>query len=270
MTRTHLTATRLIALATQLSDRDLNIVATLAMSRVATKNQLQRLHFAEGSALTQSRRSRAALERLVDQRVLTRLDRRIGGVRSGSSGFIYALGPAGQRLRGSQGPAGGHRVRRPWTPSLPFLAHRLAVTELFVTLVEQERLGLVELLRFQSEPDCWRKFNGPAGRVVTLKPDAFVATALGEYEEYRFIEVDRATESLSVISSKLAVYRQYWASGREQRQHGLFPGVLFVVPDEWRAEKVRRECTRVPEGASALFEVVVWTDAVAVMTGGGA
>jgi hypothetical protein len=270
MTRTRLTTNRLLALAAQLSDRDLNIVATLAMSRVATKNQLQRLHFADGSALTQSRRSRAALERLAGLDVLARLDRRIGGVRSGSAGFIYALGPAGQRLRGSQGPAGGHRVRRPWTPSLPFLAHRLAVTELFVTLVEQERHGLVELLRFQSEPACWRHFNGPAGRIVTLKPDAYIATALGEYEEYRFIEVDRATESLSVISSKLAVYRQYWASGREQRQHGLFPGVLFVVPDEGRAEKVRRECARLPEAASALFEVVVWTEAVAVMTGGGA
>jgi hypothetical protein len=270
MTRTRLTATRLITLAAQLADRDLNIVATLAMSRVATKNQLQRLHFADGSGQTQSRRSRAALERLTDLQVLTRLDRRIGGVRSGSAGFIYALGPAGQRLRGSQGPAGGHRVRRPWTPSLPFLAHRLAVTELFVALVEQERIGLVELLHFESEPGCWRHFNGPAGRVVTLKPDAYVATALGEYEEFRFIEVDRATESLPVVASKLTVYRQYWASGREQRQHGLFPGVLFVVPDDRRAAQVRRECARLPEAASALFEVVVWTEAVAVMTGGRA
>lgn len=269
MTRTHLTATRLVDLAALLSDRDLNIVATLARLRLATTTQLQRLHFSDGSPLTQARRCRAVLERLVDLEVLARLDRRIGGVRAGSAGFVYSLGPAGQRLGGSHGPAGGRRVRRPWTPSLPFVAHRLAVTELFVALVERERLGAVELLGFEGEPRSWRSFTGPAGRVVTLKPDAYIATAMGEFEEHRFVEVDRATESLPTIAAKLRVYRQYWASGREQRHHGLFPGVLFVVPDERRADLIRGEYARLPEAAQALFEVTAWTQAIRVMTGGG-
>ena len=130
MSTPRLTEHRLDQVLDRLGDRDRAIVATLAQLRLASGAQLQRLHFGEG----RSRQTRRELQRLHDLGVVMRLDRRIGGVRSGSSGHVYALDRAGQHLAGTGGPAGGQRRRRPWTPSTPFVAHALAVTELCVGL----------------------------------------------------------------------------------------------------------------------------------------
>jgi hypothetical protein len=266
MTRLHLTAGRAAAVAAQLSARDLDVVATLAALRLATTDQLQRVWFADGSPLTQARRCRATLERLVRLGVVTRLDRRIGGVRRGSASYVNALGVAGQRLHGGVGPAGRGVARRPWTPSLPFVAHVLAVTELYVQLVEAERQRTVDLIAYTAEPAAWRRFTGPTGASVTLKPDAYAVIGKGDVEEHRFIEVDRGTESLGTIAAKLRTYRQYWQSGREQHQRGVFPQVLFVVPDERRLQGVVDTCARQPADSWSLFQVVVWSDAVRIMT----
>jgi hypothetical protein len=46
--------------------------------------------------------------------------------------------------------------------------------------------------------------------------------------------VDRATQSASVLAQKCVAYRRYAATGREQERTGVFPQVLFLVPDERR------------------------------------
>ncbi|MHB8681292.1 MAG: replication-relaxation family protein [Acidimicrobiales bacterium] len=269
MTRSYLNLSRLSALADTLSSRDLDVVATLAKVRLATTGQLERLHFPpNGSSATASRRCRAALKRLVELGVLTRYDRRIGGVQSGSASTALTLGVAGQRLNGNRGPAGRGAVQRPWTPSSPFLAHGLAVTEIYVQLVEAQRAGRVELVQFDAEPATWRRFISPTGRSSVLRPDAFVITAAGKWEEHRFLEVDRGTRSLPSIGGQLRTYCQYWATGQEQRQHGVFPGVLFIVPDAVRKKNIERACRHLPPEAQQLFEVVVWTDALATLIGG--
>lgn len=266
MTRRHLTIRRLAALSEELSAKDLDVVATLSRMRLATTGQLERLHWADGQPVTRARRCRRTLERLVRLGVLVRLERRIGGVRSGSASYIYALGVAGQHLNGSVGPAGGRSVRRPWTPSLPFVTHILAVTELYVQLVERSRDDLdLELVRFDTEPACWRSYGGPSGGRLVLKPDAYCVLARADYEEHRFIEVDRATESLTTIAKKLTAYRQYWMSGQEQHRQGVFPGVLFIVPDQRRLARVVEECGRQPAEVWRLFQVVLWHEAVGLM-----
>jgi hypothetical protein len=269
MSRMHVTPGRVAAVSRQLSTRDLDIVATLSRTRLATTLQLQRLHFTEGSPESQARRCRRTLQRLVELDVLARLDRRIGGARAGSAGFIHGLGTVGQRLNGGHGPAGGERIRRPWTPSLPFVAHVLCVTEIYAQLREVERRHGIELIRFDAEPAAWRHFTGPAGNPITLKPDAYAVTSSGDWEDHRFIEVDRATESPVTIATKLRTYRQYWSSGREQYRHEVFPGVLIVVPDPKRQAVIVGECTRQPADAWHLFQVVVWSDAIKAMTSGG-
>jgi hypothetical protein len=59
--------------------------------------------------------------------LISRLDRVVGGRRSGSAGFVYALDVAGQRTleRVTASP-----VRRPTTPGAPFVRHVLAVSEI--------------------------------------------------------------------------------------------------------------------------------------------
>lgn len=253
MSRRYLSTNRLAALETTLSPRDWAILATLLRVRVATGHQLQRLYFV---GLTR-RRTQQALASLVDRGVLARLPRVVGGVRAGSAGHVYALDAAGLRL------VTKHADRRPrsWNVGLPFLAHGLAVAELYVRLVEADRTGAVELREFTGEPGCWRSFAGRYGRAV-LKPDAHVVIRLGQYEDEWFIEVDRGTESAPTLTTKCDTYRRYWQTGREQARTGVFPRVLFLVPDAKRHDVLVDVFGRQPATAWQLFRVAPFDEAV--------
>src|SRR5688572_14607699 len=61
----------------QLSERDYAILRSVAGFRLMHARQIERLHFREGSALTQARRCRRSLERLHDFDLIGRLERRI-------------------------------------------------------------------------------------------------------------------------------------------------------------------------------------------------
>lgn len=224
--------------ARQLGPRDWAVLEDVARLRLLTARQIERLHVATGSPLTRARRARALTKRLHDLGLLTRLQRRVGGVHAGSAGHIYALGTLGQRLLGTGGPAGGVRRRRYWEPSAPFVDHIVAVSELYVSLRERQAAGLIEDLIFEPEPLCWRRWTGSAGEQLILKPDAYCSFAAGDSEHHCFVELDNATESRSVIRRKAETYVDYWQTGTEQQRLALFPRVLFLVPDLGRLEQI--------------------------------
>jgi hypothetical protein len=252
----------------RLGDRDVGIVQALVRVRVATVRQLERLFFPGPSPLSSSRRCQKTLERLTTWRVVVRLDRRIGGARAGSAGFVYGLDAVGQRIAGRAGPAGGSRPRRPWTPSLGFLRHELAVTELYVRLVEVARIASFEIEAFDTEPGCWRAFTGPGGELVFLRPDAYVRLGTEEFSEQAFVEVDCGTESSTALSRKCDRYREYWASGAEQRRRGVFPRVLWLVPDRRRHDQLIEVVGRQPAEAWRLFQVAELDEAIHALVGG--
>jgi hypothetical protein len=203
---------------------------------------------------------------MTERGLICRLDRVVGGRRAGSAGFLYSLGVAGLRLLlvSQDGP-----VRRPSTPGAPFVAHALAVTELAVRLREAERQGGFQILDFQAEPQCWRKHPGPGGGSEICKPDAYVRLANGAFEDSFFIEVDRSTENISTLTRKLDAYRRYWSSGIEQAKHGVFPRVLWLVPNERRHQVVVDACNRQPADAWQLHQVTLYDDAIGLMVGDG-
>jgi len=252
---------RLELVAGRLGPRDWAVLRDLARVRLLTGRQVQRLHVVEGSSLTQSRRTRALLQRMYDSGLLHRLDRRIGGVNAGSAGFVYALSAAGQRLTSQEGPAGGKRLRRPWEPAAGFVDHVLAVSEVYVGLRERERAKEIEVLEFQAEPPCWRSWSDLHGAPHILKPDAYVALGVGDYELSRFIEVDRSTESGPVLRRKAKVYVDYWQSGIEQRRRGVFPRVIWLVPDEKRKAQLVEILSALPAETWQLFEVGLSSEA---------
>src|SRR5262249_36853090 len=149
---------------------------------------------------------RHRLQQLRSRHAITTLDRRVGGVRAGSDSHVYALDILGQRLVSDEQ---AHRFRRPWTPSLRSLRHVLAVSDLYVSLVESERNGRLELISFSTEPICWRPFVGPSGARMTLKPDAHLIIGTENRETHAWIELDRATESLAWITQKAKAYGRY-------------------------------------------------------------
>jgi hypothetical protein len=268
MKSARLTGRRVEQMVERLSERDLDIVLSVRRLRVVQAQQVERLHFIAGTPLSNARLCRRVLQRLTDLRVLHRLERRIGGVRAGSASYVYALGVAGQRLAGERGPAGGRRLRRPWTPSGPFVAHALAVSELYVRAVEWQRAHAGYIERFDTEPDCWRTYHGAAGERVLLKPDAFVISTSDTYEDRWFIELDRATESLRRIARQADGYRRYWQSGDEQTRSGVFPRVLFVVPHKRRRDDVVKMLEGQPADAWQLFQVACFDDASSIIAGG--
>lgn len=250
-----------------LSQREWAILRDLARVRLLTGRHVQRLHLHDGSPLTQARRTRSTLQRMSDTGLVHRLERRIGGVQAGSAGFVYGLAAIGQRLVSGVGPAGGRRLRKPWESSSTFTAHVLAVSELYVQLREAERLGKLELHEFDAEPAGWRFWTGLHGERLCLKPDAFVVLTVGDIEHRIFVELDRATESLTVIRKKAASYIAYFDAGTEQQRFGIFPRVLFVVPDEKRKEHVVGVLAKFDADYWRLFQVVPPEHAVRALTG---
>jgi hypothetical protein len=258
-------AAKLAQIERRLSSYDRLVIATLDRVRVATTEQLHRL-----LALTEPitlRRTQAKLAKLRSLRVVVRLERNVGGVRGGSTGHVNALDTLGQRLASGCGPAGGRRLRRPWTPGLPFIVHQLAVTELYVRLREAEGDEL-SVLDFDAEPLCWRTFTGVGGARAVLKPDAFLRLGLGEYQDAYFIEVDQATQSLPAITRKLVVYRRFYATGREQERYGAFPQVLFLAPSEDRCAALADLIARQPDEIQRFAAVALSADVPGLFTEG--
>jgi hypothetical protein len=239
---------------------------TLRTLRLLTTTQIQRLMFVDGTAQSNSRIARGVLQRLTTKGLLTRLDRRIGGVRAGSSGHVYALTAAGQFVLDPGQERGRRRV---YEPGLPYVTHRLAVSELAVRLQEAARTGRFELIEFRAEPDCWRSFFGPGGARLSLKPDAFVRLGRERFEELAFVEVDRATQAGPALVKKFRLYRQYWATGREQSRWGnVFPRVVWLVPTSSRLRQVIDIAGKQPPDAWPLFRVRLYEEAIEALVRG--
>lgn len=239
-------------LRASLSDRDLAVLRSVADLRYVTGKQLEALHF-DGdhlSDLTAARTCRRVLERLTDLTVLRRLERTIGGVRAGSSGFVYGLGPAGHRLLHDGQDRRGFRE-----PSTTFLSHTLAVAGLVATLVSASKQDRCQLLHTETEPICWRLVPADYGAPPdTLRPDLMVIVARGELEWHWFIEVDLATEHGPAITRKCRQYQRYFDSGREQAERGIFPKVAWLTTTSERVERLRAICDEVSPDVP-LFEV---------------
>ncbi len=262
MKRPYVTAARLDAIRSSLSERDWQIIDDINRLRLLSGQQLQRLHC--GTTASDAAVCRRQLGRLVSKRVLVRFRHHTAGM-VGPSWSVYALDVAGQRL------VDPDRTR--WwptpNPGNQFIDHTLATAEVYVRLRGHERHGGFELVTFDGEPACWRGFHGPGGARLTVKPDAFVITEAHSYEDHVFVEVDLGTETSARIVTKAMVYLSYYRSGREQHRSGVFPLVLWLVPDAARLDLLTTALGRLPADSWQLFQIRLLDDAVDAITTGG-
>jgi len=249
-------------LAETLSARDWAIVGTVYLIRLASGRQLERLYFGQLAGRSRSVMRWRVLKRLVDARVLTTLDRRIGTSHHGSRGLRYALDTGGQRLirlRANRESL-DIRIRRPRLPGERFVAHTLAVTELYVTLVERSRLGGFVLETFQADAAAY----WPNGLGGWLKPDALVALRGSKSRYYWWYEADLATESLPTMRGKLGAYLDFVHRG-QLGPHDVVPWVLIGVPDAKRQAAVQSIVNQLPAPAGEMFLVARMADAINIM-----
>ena len=231
----------LIKLEQKLSEIDRRVLETIHRLTLVSGAQIRRLHFnLSGNEANDSHQARRGLLRLTQLGLLDRLERRIGGIASGSEGFCYRLAADGQRLVHwwRRGDATPERLRP--EPGERFVHHRLSVSELYVLFVEACRAGRnrnLEVIEFEAEPDSWRPYDSDlSGRRHVLKPDAFLKLGVGEFEHWWFCEMDLGSVSRRARESQAAAYRHYWRSGAAGP---VMPRVLWVAPNELVEEKAR-------------------------------
>jgi hypothetical protein len=238
-------------LRSSLSDRDLDVLRSVASHRFLSTKHVDQLHFAglAGDSWG-TRMGRRVLKRLHEQRILTRLDQRIGGIRSGSASLVWQVGPVGDRLLRLDS---GRRIRgRQHEPSQRLLKHCLAIADTHVALVQAARDQRFELLDVATEPHCWRHFTGIAGEPRVLRPDLAVVTASGSFEDHWFVEIDLGGEHVPTLLDKCRIYEAYRSSGIEDEQRGVFPVVVWVMHSEQRAHILRQALTSAPARPAAV------------------
>ena len=256
---------QLSVLRQDLSDRDLAIVEMVAGLRLMSGRQIEASFFGTSnheSPGASARASRRVLNRIVGSRLLVRLERQIGGIRAGSKAYVYGLGPVGHRLLDLSKPRPRYRE-----PSPLFVNHTLAIADLVVQISSAATEEFCELITWQGEPRCWRVFTTAGGRSV-LRPDLYLAIGVGDFEYRYFIEIDRGTEHLPAIDRKAQLYDRYYRSGKEQHKDGMFPTVLFVVPNKERQQSIQGALNSVRGLTIELFAVCSDENTLGTLLGG--
>lgn len=223
-----------------IQDRDRQIVLSVARFGQLTTTHIQNLHFHELASSTPLKRS---LARLLEQKLLQRIERRLaGGTGAGSGQYVYQLGSAGWSLARKEG--------RYW----PFRAvnfHTLGIANAHIELLRLEREGRLQILGFTTEPDTHVVIAG-----ADLRPDLFEDVAIPHAGKAMslWIEIDMGTERATQLKDKLA---RYWHAfqNSDVTTMPVFPVILFIAPDDTRARELRWIIERGDKDAQELFLV---------------
>lgn len=252
--RTSSTSTLLQAI----SERDALILGSIAEFRLLSTTQIRELHFsAHASKDAAIQATWAVLRRLEERRLLQRVGRQRRFAVGGSTPVTWGLDTAGERVTRFLGGEPKAPRRRNLLPEGDEYHHTLTVADTFLRLVRSHRTGRIDLVEVRGEPAAWRNYPGQLGRAITLKPDLALITQTPEYRDHWFVEVDLGNQSIPRLIRKCQRYEQYRASGLEQQRLGVFPRVVWVMPNEHRADRLRAAIASERELRPGMFLVTV-------------
>ena len=266
-----LTIAQLESIRSDLTDRDKRILLFMRNLHYMKTDQVRRVFYPLEEGKTPLSRTVSAsknLNRLKGLGLISHLEKRAGGIKSGAKGLIWHITEAGARLL-YLGTDMQNARKRQLEPSPTFLRHTIAVTETFVQVVEICRDDpVMKLSRIEVEPDCWRDYQ-KSGKSISLRPDLYVKTTTGEYFDHIFIEVDLDTESPSAIVEKCRRYLEYYQIGKEQKAYGAFPLVLWIAPDVKRKDRMKEAIAHsFPSRFPHIFSVIVPAELESVLRDG--
>ena len=247
------------------------LLALVAAHRFATTTQLARLtaleYASSASALRQTQRHLASL---AQQRLLTSLERRVGGWQGGSAVTIWAATTRGHRRVAADEGEEMPRRQRPREVSTTFLDHLLAITEVRTSLEEAVRQEADTEATVALEPDCWRTRLGTSGQPQVLRPDLDVTITSPAYEDRYLIEVDRATENPGRVIATCWRYQEHQATTSQASDGGVFPLVVWLVPTDRRRHRLERAIAHSTGLLRDLFRVIRLDQLPALIHGGPA
>ena len=232
------------------------LLALVAAHRFATTTQLARLTAPEyaspASALRQTQRHLASL---AQQRLLTSLERRVGGWQGGSAVTIWAATTRGHRRVAAENGEDVEvpRRQRPREVSTTFLDHLLAITEVRTSVEEAVRQEADTEAAVALEPGCWRTALSPSGQVQVLRPDLAVTITSPAYEDRYLVEVDRATENPGRVIATCWRYQEHQAQAGDG---DVFPLVVWLVPTDRRRHRLERAIAHSTGLLRDLFRVI--------------
>jgi Replication-relaxation len=224
-------------LARELPARHTTPLPHLARVRLLTGAHLDRLlAHPETTPETTARHRRRIMTRLHNLGLVTTLERKIGGVRAGSAGHIYTLTPLGHRVLAAlhNQPCPPH-IKKPATPGTLFLAHTLAISDIYVRLIEASRHHTVTMPSFVTEPACWQ----PTGHGTYLKPDAYCVLSTTTHQDCWWLEIDQNTEPLPRIERKCRAYLDFLIHTGAGPDN-VPPRILFTTPDTDRSDAIHK------------------------------
>jgi len=234
------------------------LLALVAAHRFATTTQLARLtaleYASSASALRQTQRHLASL---AQQRLLTSLERRVGGWQGGSAVTIWAATTRGHHLVAAENGEDEEvpRRQRPREVSTTFLDHLLAITEVRTSIEEAVRQEADTEAMVSLEPDCWRTALSPSGQVQVLRPDLAVTITSPAYEDRYLVEIDRATENPGRVIATCWRYQEHQATSQAS-DDGVFPLVVWLVPTDRRRHRLERAIAHSTGLLRDLFRVI--------------
>jgi DNA-binding Lrp family transcriptional regulator len=226
----------------ELNQRDLSIVHHVDRFKQLSSSHIRDLLFAAQLSRTSCHRR---LQRLTELGFLHRVERRVvGGMRGGSGQFVYSLGRKGFYI--------GNSGR--YNPARSVNYHALAIADVYLVLLKCEREGGLRIVGCSTEPDCHVTVGG-----CELKPDLYVELEREGKRLKAFLEIDLATEGQKQIKEKLS---RYWQAYNQANTEAwpVFPMVLWIAVDVYRAKELQWLIEQGPTGAAAIFKVTTLAD----------
>jgi len=256
-----------------LTERDKEILRSLRRCSFLKTGHVGRLHFKDSSTPEVAvRGAHRTLAKLQEWGLVQLIERNIGGVRAGSTACVWTLALPGEELlciHEREGKLSAESRKRVLEPGYPFLKHTLAVSELYTQLHTSN-----QLLKAEFEPECWRAYSTIFGN-STLKPDMYAVTKSGDgspagsYEDHWFFEVDLDTSAPKMIIRKCESYSRYFLTESEYKRIGVFPKVVWIVPNEKRRDTISEHIRERVSEFVELFAVITFDELDSLICGKG-
>lgn len=276
-------------LADRLSPRDLALVAAIQRHRFLATSQAERLLFTDHtSALSAARTARRVIRRLAANGLIRHLERRMGGMASGSAEYVWTITEAGHRLLATHANSPGVKAmaiataivgdtqrHRFHEPSIRLLQHILAISEAALVLLELGRtISQIEDVSIELEPASWRTYQAYGGARQLIRPDLTAVIVTTDdtghaFEDHWFLEIDLGTEHLPTLLDKCRQYLAYRRSGTEQARHDVFPVIVWIMHSANRREALDAAIAKATDIDERLFRVIT-LDGLSRLVKGGA